>query len=385
MGAHVLTAGQRAASLGAVIAATFGVGLFLGISMPLISLILERWGVAATLIGLNGAMPALAVLLAGPFLAGWVARLGVRAAMLGGLAVGSAAFLLMPLVPDLGVWFALRFLMGFALALPWVVGETWINAIARESSRARVVGVYSAVLFLGIALGPMVVRATGAAGFVPFLIGSGALVLAAAPLIAAWRLVPAIGHPPRLRLSQVIRGAPTVAGAALAAGLVESALFLLLPVYGLRMGLAGAEAPVLLTVLITGGIVLQYPIGWAADRVDRRAMLAAIAITAAVLTPALALVAAASWAVWPVLFLLGGLSLGYYGVGLALLGARFAPADLAVANAAFVVLYEAGSFIGPALAGIAMDLWDPQGYLVLLTLISVAYGGLTLARRRHAP
>lgn len=380
-----MTARQRAASLAAVITATFGVGLFLGISMPLVSLILERWGVAATLIGLNGAMPALAVLLAGPFLARWIAWLGGRTAMLTGLGIGSAAFLLMPFVPDLGVWFVLRFLMGFALALPWVVGETWINAVAWESTRARIVGIYSAVLFLGIALGPIIVRASGAAGFVPFLIGAGALVLAAAPLMAAWRLVPTVSHAPRLRLSQVIRSAPTVAGAALVAGLVETALYLLLPVYGLRAGVPGPDAAILLTVVITGGIVLQYPIGWAADRVDRQAMLAGIAVTAAVVTPAVGFVGTASWVAWPVLFLLGGLSLGYYGVGLALLGARFAPADLAIANAAFIVLYEAGSFIGPALAGFAMDLWNPQGYLVFLMLVSLVYGVFTLARRRHAP
>ncbi len=35
--------------------------------------------------------------------------------------------------------------------------------------------------------------------------------------------------------------------------------------------------------------------------------------------------------------------------------------DLLVANAAFILAYELGGAIGPALGGAAMDLWDPHG------------------------
>jgi MFS family permease len=381
----VLTARQRRVSLGAVIAATFGVGAFLGISMPLPSLIMERWGVPAWLIGLNGAMPSFAVLVLGPFLARIVQWVGARTAMLGGFLIASVSMLLMPVLPHVGIWFVLRFLMGFGMAMPWLVGETWINVIARDHNRARMVGLYTAVLFLGMAVGPLVLQTTDVTGFAPFVLGVGALMLAALPLIAAWRLIPPIDHAPSLRLAQVIRQAPTVAGAALIAGLSESTFYFLLPVYGLRAGLEQGSALTLLSVLIVGGIVLQYPIGWIADRMDRRRLLIAMAVVATLATPLVALAVAAPWASWPVLFLLGGLSLGYYGVGLALLGARFGPGDLAVANAAFIVLYEGGSFVGPTLAGTAMDLWNPHGYLVFLAVTSIAYALLALYRTARAP
>jgi hypothetical protein len=53
----------RRVSLAAIITSTFGVGINLGVLTPLVALILERDGVDATLIGLNAAMPALAMLL----------------------------------------------------------------------------------------------------------------------------------------------------------------------------------------------------------------------------------------------------------------------------------------------------------------------------------
>lgn len=381
MNRQELSPRERAASLGAVIAATFGVGLYMGIGFPLIALRLEHWGVSGTLIGLNGAMMALGVLVLGPFMARIARALGALPTMLYGITVGAAALAAMPFVPNLGAWFVLRFFTGVGLALPWLVGETWINAVVRDAMRARVIGIYSASLFAGMALGPQLLQVTGTAGVLPFLAGGGALVLAAAPLIAAWRLSPDISAAPRLRLGQAILSAPTVAGAALLAGSSESAFYMLLPVYGLRAGLPEGAALTLLTVLIVGAIVMQYPLGWLADRVDRRRLLVAMAASFAVLAPALAPAITAPMLAWPLLMILGGLALGYYTVGLALLGTRFGPGELAVANAAFIVLYEMGTMIGPAVAGGAMDLWEPHGYVAALAMFAAVFAALVLVRR----
>lgn len=381
----VLTARQRGTGLAAVIAATFGIGFFLGVQMPLIGLVLERWGVSGTLIGLNGAMPSLAVLLLGPFLAGIVRRVGSTAAMLGGLAIGAGAVLAMPLIPDLGVWFVLRFMLGFGMALPWLVGETWINTVAGDRIRARVLGLYSSSLFGGMALGPIALQVVDIGGLAPFALAAGALVLAAVPLIAARRLAPSLSQPPGLRFRHIVLAAPTVAGAAFMAGLGEMAFFFLLPVYGLRAGLAEAPALSLLTVLIVGAIVLQFPLGWLADRMSRRLLLGLMALLAAVLVPMLGPVVAQPWLAWPLLFVLGGLVLGYYTVGLALLGSRFRGGDLAIANAAFVMLYEAGASVGPGVAGAAMDVWPPHGYLACFSITGVAFAILALRRYREVP
>ena len=56
---------------------------------------------------------------------------------------------------------------------------------------------------------------------------------------------------------------------------------------------------------------------------------------------------------WALVFMWGGFGFGLYTMALALLGERYALAELAVANAAFVMIYEMGSFAGPILAGAA--------------------------------
>jgi hypothetical protein len=55
------------------------------------------------------------------------------------------------------------------------------------------------------------------------------------------------------------------------------------------------------------------------------------------------------------------------------LGARFTGADLASANAAFVILYNVGLTLGPPVVGGAMDLLPPHGFAWSMAAIFAAY------------
>ena len=56
---------------------------------------------------------------------------------------------------------------------------------------------------------------------------------------------------------------------------------------------------------------------------------------------------------------------GIYTCGIALIGERFRRDELAAANASFIFTYEFGHLLGPAVAGIAMAIWDPHGLIVV--------------------
>lgn len=377
----------RRFSLVAIIASTFGVGINFGILTPLVALILERDGVGATLIGLNAAMPALAML----FLAAWIARLAGRVsavgALLGGLALALVSVLLMPLFRDLTAWFLLRFVIGLCLSLPWLIGETWINTVVTEKNRGRVLGFYATAIYTGLACGPLVVQAVGIDGWAPFLVAAGALVLAALPLIVAQRLapglVPRFSVGPELRVMQVAGVAPLIIGGAIIAGLTESALYSLLPLYGLRSGIGQEAAIWMLTVFVIGSIAFQIPMGVLADRMDRQRLFLACVAATALGCVVLPLVIGWTPGLWVLMFLWGGLIGSFYTLTLALLGQRFAIRNLVVANAAFILAYDLGGAVGPVLGGAALDLWDPHG-LPLAVGLALAAFLLFAALRRNA-
>lgn len=380
-----LTAGQRRRSLAALIVHMTAIGLFMGVSFPLTALFLEGRGVSSFVIGIVAAMGPLAIgisMIVAPRLVG---RLGPVTTIYCGLALGIVCVLLLPVFPNPWAWCGLWFFAAAGLGLPWLISETWINTIVQGESRGRVLAIYAVSLFSGMALGPLVLDATGSDDWRPFAAAALALVFSGLPLAAAWGLAPEISPRHSLPLVAVIRAAPVVFGAACIAGFSEVTFYTFSSLYGIRGGLAESDALRALTVFLLGGIFLQYPLGWLSDRWDRkRALLVLAAITCALclLLPwsvASPLVFAAT------LFLIGGGVLGFYTLGLALLGQSFRPQDFAVANAGFIIFYEIGSSTGPLLTGSAMDLWNPHGFIAVPAAICGLYalGGLLLLRLRR--
>ncbi|MGH6946350.1 MAG: MFS transporter [Kiloniellales bacterium] len=371
---------DRRASLTAIILHMLGVGFLIGLMMPLTALVLESWGTSATLIGIVAAMPALAIVLLMPIGPRLMARWGTIKPMLAGLAVGGLALALLPLLPNVPAWIVLRFVIGAAFALPWLVGETWINSLASEETRGRIIGLYAATVFFGFMLGPLTLEWIGIEGRMPFLVAIGALLLSIVPLLFARRLAPRIQFEVSIPVSRILAAAPMVLGAALLAGYTEAALFGLLPVYSVHAGLPQDLSLRLLAIFLVGGLVLQYPLGWLADRSDRRLLLTVTAVIAGAAVAAMPALVGSFVLLALAAFVAGGAALGFYSLGLALLGQRFRPAELAVANAAFILLYESGSILGPAVGGFAMDLADPHGLIVAVALGCAVFAAIGLWR-----
>ena len=87
-------------------------------------------------------------------------------------------------------------------------------------------------------------------------------------------------------------------------------------------------------------------------------------------------------AIWPLLFAWGAAVGGMYTAGLAGLGSKFAAGDLPAASTGFTMVWEVGALWGPAIAGIAMQVWDPHGLAVVLAVLG---GLLLLATLRVGP
>jgi MFS family permease len=174
--------------------------------------------------------------------------------------------------------------------------------------------------------------------------------------------------------------APAATLAALLYGAIETAGMGLLPVYALRSGLSAATGAVLVTIFALGNASLQIPMGLASDRFDGRRLLALIAgfgIIGAVLLPIARDASFAAFAA--VLFVWGGVVGSLYAVGLASLGARYQGAELASANAAYIMLYSVGMLAGPPLLGLGLDL-APAGLFLGIALMLACY--LCIARRQ---
>jgi len=358
----------------------FAVGLAIGGVIPLFSLVLEKRGISEAVIGANTAVGSLGIICIAPFVPWIVGRLGLGVSVIGGIIVSTGALLVAGFTESLAAWFILRALYAAGLGIHWVVSETWMNAVASSRDRGRIMSIYVTTIAAGMAAGPAILGVTGSDGAAPFLLFSAATLLAAAPLAFVTR------HAPRLEMGihgtpgVLARGAPTVFAAVVAAGLYGGACFVFLPIYGLRSGLAEADAVFLLTVFLAGNLLFQIPIGLLADRVNQRALLLACGGVALVAPLFVSALLGSSIPLMVFLAIWGGAIFAFYTIGITMLGERFRVAELAAANAAFVMTFEIANAIGPPVAGVALGLWAPHGMMAFLVMIAAVFLAVTILR-----
>jgi MFS family permease len=229
-----------------------------------------------------------------------------------------------------------------------------------------------------------VLKLAGTSGAAPYLAGAAIYALAAAPLLLARGKVPRIVGESHGPVWPYMTAVPVATFAGLVFGAVETGAFALFPVYGLRNGYDAETAALLISVVTAGNIVSQIPIGWMADKVDRRWTLLICAGVGVAGAAAMPWTVAEPRAFYAVLFVWGGFIGGIYTVGLAHLASRFRDAELANANAAFVMLYSVGLIGGPPLVGLGVDLTGPNGFAWALAAMLAAYSGLVAMRIARA-
>jgi MFS family permease len=378
-----LTPMQRILSLAAVIAAAFGVGVSFGIGFPLTALTLENWQQPKWVIGLGGAVPAIAVLLVLPYLPKLAGRVGPVAAIASGCLLAGVGFLALSAVSTVAAWIAIRFVMSAGIALPWLVGETWINTVSTEGIRGRVIALYAIAFFSGFSSGPMLLDWLGDDGLAPFMAGAVGAALAGVPIILARRLAPDLTHDNPKNMFAAVRLAPVGVMCGFIGGFAEISYLSLLPNVAIASHVSESQALWLLSLLTVGGGMLQFPVGWLADKADKVLVCSVLAVLFVVLSLLL------PWGiklpgVAPVMvFFMGGIILGFYTLGLSIVGDQVPGKDLAAANAAFLVMYQMGAILGPLAAGAAMSIAPVEGFIVVvagLMVVSVIVL-LMLARR----
>lgn len=363
----------RIAAIAAAIACVTAVGIGISLSVPLLSLEMERMGVSGTLIGLNTAVAGIASICVVPFVPRLAARIGVLPLLWLCIVVGTLSLPAFYALYSFAWWFPLRFTFSAALGALFVLSEYWINAAAPPGRRGLVMGVYATVLALGFAAGPGILLLVGTAGWPPYLAGAALFALAGIPLLLARGLSPELGGGTGRSVLSFILAAPSATIGALVFGAVETGGFALLPVYGLQIGFDAGAAAFLVSVVALGNVLFQVPIGLLSDRLDRRRLLLVLAVVGLLGAAAIPPAAANPLALYAVLFVWGGVTGALYTVGLAHLGARFTGADLASANAAFVLLYNVGLVVGPPAAGGGMDALPPHGFPLSLAAFFAVY------------
>ena len=376
---------RRRAIIGwaAPVSAMAVVSVSLSLSVPLFALLLERAGASGAIIGLNHTIAALAMVVTAPLLPTVLARVGLIPLMLGAVVTLAVSTLAIPFWQSAWWWGFLRVGWGVAGTALFFASEFWVVSKAPEQLRGRIVGGYVVLLSASYMVGPLLLNALGIDSWLTYAVPTVVILLSAVPLMIGRREAPepreeAPASP--LALLGFFRSDPLVTWGVVLFGIIEFGAMGLITVWGLRSGHDQATAVGFVFWLAFGSMIFQLPVGWAADRFDRRRLLA-IAGAVSVVTPLVMISAASSAAIVATAIVVwGGMAVAFYALALTELGARYRGADLARGNAAVVLAYGLGALVSPAAFGAAMDLIPPDGLLWAAALAACGYLVLAVIR-----
>jgi MFS family permease len=371
-----VAANQR--NLIAACAAITVFGFAFGMTYPLLSLILESRGVTSDMIGINSAMLPIGILLFSPVIPALAVRFGARnVAMVAALAT-ALAILSYKVFDTLGAWFLIRLVQGMTIATLFVLSEAWIVGSAGDHNRGKIVAIYASVLSASFGAGPLLISFIGIDGWTPFVLGAAVVTVGILPFMFIRE--DARSDPEETRPSGIMsfaQKAPMLLAAVGAFAVFDAATLSLFPVYGVQNGLDIATAANILTAMILGNVLLQFPIGWLCDRFPPRLVMAGCALVTALTLLLFPAVLLSAWK-WPLLVLMGTTGYGVYTVSLVALGNRFSGHELINGSASFGIIWGFGALLGSISGGLTMLASASHGLPIGLALIYlVLAGGVT--------
>ena len=272
---------------------------------------------------------------------------------------------------DFWSWLGWRFIAGIGCAMIWVVVESALMCSGNAHNRGRLLAAYMMVYYLGTVLGQLLVSKlpTGLMEVLPW--ASGLILAAILPLLFT-RIVSERSEAQgstrvwsMLRLRQARLGVD----GCIISGIVLGSLYGLMPLYLNHQGVSDAGIGYWMAVMVSAGILGQWPVGRLADRFGRLPVLR-VQVLVVILGCGAML---GGVAMGPALFILGASGFTLYPVAMAWACEKVEHHQLVAMNQALLLSYTIGSLLGPAYTALLMQHLSDNLLFIMIAGVALLY------------
>ena len=283
-----------------------------------------------------------------------------------------AAIIAIGITDDAWSWTVLRLVTGLCFAGLYVVAESWLNDLATNDNRGRLLAVYGGLTVACFGIGQVLVSRFEPMAVTGFAVAAILTSLAVIPVaLSEAAVAPGVESAERISLRELARVVPTGVFSCLLVGVAHGALAGMAAIYATRVGLSPGLVGLFVALPSLGGMVLQWPISAASDDIDRRAVGAVAAMGSAGTAALLLLDAPTKPMAYVLIALLGGLSYPLYSIVSAYTNDWIEPEHLSAAASQLMKLYGIGAIAGPMIVGGAMGIIGPTGFYWVLIVMHV--------------
>ncbi|PWC25267.1 MULTISPECIES: MFS transporter [Brenneria] len=285
---------------------------------------------------------------------------------------------------DFWSWLFWRFLAGVGCALIWVTVESALLCTGTAAQRGQLLAAYMMAYYFGSVIGQLLlsILPTALPSVLPW--AAALVILAMLPLLFTYIPAP-MNQEKKVNVWQMLkyRSARLGIRGCVISGVILGSLYGLMPLYLSHQGMSDGRVGYWMALLISAGIVGQWPVGRLADRYGRLLVLRVLVF--AVIVGCLAMLSISNYALAPALFVLGCSGFTLYPVAMSWACEKVRPDELIAMNQALLLSYTLGSLCGPGLAAVLMQTYSDRLLFVLIALVSLYYLVMLLKKADHHP
>ncbi len=389
----------RNLSIFVILFGTLAISTSMGMNLVIFPVYMEQRGVSTSLIGTVLSADMVAAIAVSLIFAMYLSKVNYRFWFVASLLVRIPMLGLMTLTDSIALWAVFIFFNGIGTNIFTLLLQTWLNSVPIEKYNGLIFALMGTCVSLGYALGPILYENVAyfhpAFNFISallaldpqliidkgvFWVTTMVSVIASVPLLLIMFAIPKTSQRGNGNLWGAIKVAQLPMIAVGVNGLVMLGVSSFITIYGMRNGLELFDASLMLTAFMVGGIILETPISWLSDIVNRYYILIAaifISILCAVYLP---IIIYNKFQAWTLLFIWGGVVASIYSMCMALIGEIFTGDDIIIANSAYSLMDSMGAGLGMLSIGFAMDFFIYDGFSYVIMFACLLFFAYCLTR-----
>jgi len=276
-------------------------------------------------------------------------------------------------------WGLCRLAFGVCCAALYVVAESWLNDLATNESRGRILSVYTVIAVGATMGGQYSIGFAATSGFTLFAVASVMVSMALVPIALSSRTAPPVAVPEPFSLRALYSIVPTGIVVCFLSGMSLGIIIGLGPVYGAANGWGAIQIANFVGAPLLGSVLLQIPLGRLSDRLPRRGVLTAASAGAAAMSFVMLAINGSGLVPIVCLALMGGMAFPIYSITVAYINDWLRTEQMTGAAALLVRVHGVGAFVGPLLATPAMGA-SLKMYFCIPAVIFVVMTGYLIYR-----
>ena len=265
------------------------------------------------------------------------------------------------------VWWAMRFITGFAYAGIFIVVESWLNEASGNGTRGKLLSFYMLVSLGGMAGGQILLNIASPSSYELFVLVSLLISLAVIPILLSTARPPEIDEWEDIGIVSLYRVSPLGVVGMFVTGMTIGTFFGMGAVYATEIGLSVKEVSVFMGTLIVGGFLFQYPLGWLSDRFGPINIIIFSCVAGALVSFVAMLFTGQGLLFYIIVATVGGLAMPLYSLCCVHTNDYLTPTQMVAASGTLVSLSAIGAAVGSPITAFAMDIFGPQAFYGSLT------------------